>query len=201
MAAVLADQDLGELGGVGEVAVVPEADAVGRIDVEGLRLGGAVAAGGRVAHVADADVALQLEHVVLLEHVAHQAAALAHVELALGRGRDAGGILAAVLQHGERVVEPLIDRAGADDADDAAHGCSLSPSYLDVATLCGHVHPRPPGSAGRWRSTRRTESDASRRHQRFRGQVQQLPEDHEHPEQQEAAQQPEGEAQRGGPCR
>ena len=98
-----------------------QADAVGGVDVEGLRLGGAVAAGGRVAHVADADVALQLEHVVLLEDIAHQACALAHVELALAGGGDAGGILAAVLQHGERIVDALIDRAGADDSDDAAH--------------------------------------------------------------------------------
>ena len=38
-------------------------------------------------------------------------------------GHDAGGILAAVLQHRQRVIDPLIDRAGPDDADDAAHGC------------------------------------------------------------------------------
>ena len=40
--AVLADQDFGELVGVGEVAVVAEADAIRRVDVEGLRLGGGV---------------------------------------------------------------------------------------------------------------------------------------------------------------
>ncbi len=71
--------------------------------------------------MADADVAFELEHVMLLEHIAHQATALAHVQLALGRGRDAGGILAAVLQHGQRVIQTLVDRTGADDADDAAH--------------------------------------------------------------------------------
>src|SRR5437899_2444950 len=119
--AVLADQDLRELGGVGEVAVVPEADAVGRVDVERLRLGGAVAAGGRIAHVADADVALELEHVMLLEDVAHESAALAHVELALAAGGDAGGVLAAMLQHRESVIETLVDGAHSDDADDAAH--------------------------------------------------------------------------------
>src|SRR5439155_21145407 len=42
VAPVLADQDLGELGRVGEIAVVPEADAVGRVHVERLRFGGAV---------------------------------------------------------------------------------------------------------------------------------------------------------------
>ena len=117
-----------------------QADAVGRIDVEGLRLGGAVAAGGRIAHVADADVALQLEHVMLLEDIAHQAAALAHVQLALAGGGDAGGVLAAVLQHGQRVVEALIDCAGADDSDDAAHAwlASLGPHFADArAATCG----------------------------------------------------------------
>ena len=39
MAAILANQHFGELGGVGEIAVVAEADAVRRIDVERLRFG------------------------------------------------------------------------------------------------------------------------------------------------------------------
>ena len=108
-------------GGVGQIAVVRQADAVGSIDVERLRLGGAVAAGGRIAHVADADVARQLQHVLLLEHIAHQAGALARAQPALEGGHDAGGILAAMLQHRQRIVQTLIDRAGADDADDAAH--------------------------------------------------------------------------------
>ena len=121
-AAILADQNLGELGGVGEVAVVAEADAVRSVDVEGLRLRGAVAAGRRVTHVADADVTLELEHVVLLEDIAHESTALAHAQLAFARGGgDAGGILAAMLQHRERIVEALVDGAGSDDADDAAH--------------------------------------------------------------------------------
>ena len=87
-----------------------EADAVGRVDVERLRLGRAVAAGRRVAHVADADVALQLQHVPLLEHVAHQAVVLAQEQRALVLGHDARRVLAAVLQHGQRVVDLLVDR-------------------------------------------------------------------------------------------
>src|SRR5262249_15346292 len=121
VAAVFAGEDLGELGGVGEVAVVTEADAVGGVDVEGLCLRGAVATGGRVAHVPEAHVALELDHVVLLEHVAYQPAALAHGQLAVAGGGDAGGVLTAVLQHRQGVIEALIDGAAADDADDAAH--------------------------------------------------------------------------------
>ena len=59
---------------------------------------------------------------MLLEDIAHQAAALADAQLAVTRvGGDAGGVLAAVLQHRERVVEPLIDGTGTDDADNSAH--------------------------------------------------------------------------------
>ena len=65
----------------------------------------------------------QLEHVLLLEHIAHQARALARAQPPFEGRHDAGGILAAVLQHRQRVIQTLIDGAGADDADDAAHGC------------------------------------------------------------------------------
>ena len=58
---------------------------------------------------------------MLLEDVAHESAALAHVELALAAGGDAGGVLAAMLQHRESVIETLVDGAHSDDADDAAH--------------------------------------------------------------------------------
>ena len=98
-----------------------EADAVGRVHVERLGFGGVVAAGGRIAHMAHADVALELLHVVLLEHIAHQALALAHEQLAVGDGRDARGVLAAMLKHRQRVIDPLIDSAGSDDSGYAAH--------------------------------------------------------------------------------
>ena len=48
---------------------------------------------------------LQLQHVPLLEHVAHQAAALAQEQLAFVAGHDARGVLAAVLQHRQRVID------------------------------------------------------------------------------------------------
>ena len=130
MPAILAHQHLGQLARVGEIAVVAEADAVGGIHVEGLRVVRAVGAGRRVAHVADADVALELEHVLLLEHVAHQTRVLAHEQLARLAGHDAGGILAAVLQHRQRVIDALIDRAHSDHSDDAAH--EGPPVYLGL---------------------------------------------------------------------
>ena len=69
----------------------------------------------------DADVALQLQHVALLEHVPDQAVVLAHGQLALVGRHDPGRILAAVLQYRKRVVQLLVDRAESDDAYDAAH--------------------------------------------------------------------------------
>ena len=123
VAPLFAREHFGQFRGIGEVAVVAQADAVGSIDVERLGLGGAVAAGGRVADMPDSRVAAQFEHVVLLEHVAHQAGTLAHAQRAVVGGHDAGGILAAVLQHGERVVDALVYCTRADDADDATHSC------------------------------------------------------------------------------
>ena len=119
--AVFAFDHFAELASVGEIAVVREADAVRRVHIERLRFGGAVAPGGRIAHVADADVALELEHVVL----AGTRRAPGHCPCARtarppDRG-DAGGVLAAMLQHGQRVIDPLVDSAGSDDSGDAAH--------------------------------------------------------------------------------
>jgi hypothetical protein len=71
--------------------------------------------------VTDADVALELEHVLLLKHVAHQTRVLAHEQLARLAGHDSGGVLPAMLQHRQRVIDALIDRAHSNHSDDAAH--------------------------------------------------------------------------------
>ena len=131
---ILAHEHLGQLGGVGEVAVMREADAVRRVDIEGLRLVRAVASRRGIADVPYAHVALEPQHVLLLEHVADQAVVLAQEELALVRGHDARGILAAMLQHRKRIVELLVDRAVTDDADDAAHVSQVSSTA--ASTIC-----------------------------------------------------------------
>ena len=104
---------------------MPEHEPIGRIHIERLRLGGAVATGRRIAHMADADITPQLEHVLLAEDIAHQPLPLAHADKAIGDGDDARRVLAAVLQHRQRVIEPLVDGGSADDGCDAAHGVSL----------------------------------------------------------------------------
>ena len=115
---------------VGEVAVVRERDAERRIDVERLRLElRGRAARGRIAAVADADRAQQVAHVARAEDVAHVAARLVHVKRRAVVGDDAGGVLAAMLQEQQPVVEHLVDRRVGDDAYDSAHvRCSPSPA-------------------------------------------------------------------------
>jgi hypothetical protein len=72
--------------------------------------------------VRDADLAAQAEHVLVgVEHVAHQPVVLAQVQLVAVARDDAGRVLAAVLQHRQRVVQLLVDRRVRDEADDAAH--------------------------------------------------------------------------------
>ncbi len=107
---------------IGEVAVVRQRDAEGRIHVERLGLFLAVGvAGRRVAHLAQAHGAGQRAHVAGAEHVAHHALGLVHVDLAALQRDDARRILAAMLQQQQRVIDQLVDRALADDADDSAH--------------------------------------------------------------------------------
>ena len=67
------------------------------------------------------DVAAQAQHVPFLEHVPDEPVALAQTQPAAVVGHDARGILASVLQHGERVVERLIDGFLSDDSDDSTH--------------------------------------------------------------------------------
>ncbi len=122
VAAIAPEHLLAQLLPVGQVAVMREDDAVRRIDVErlGLFLAGGRAC-GRVAHLADARRARQAAHIARAEHVAHQAVGLVHVESAAVGGRDARGVLTAVLQQQQAVVNQLIDGRGRHHTDDTAH--------------------------------------------------------------------------------
>src|SRR5690554_6761170 len=85
----------------------------------GLRLAGG--AGGRVAHVADAQVALEAGHVASVEDVPHQPVALAQQEAALMPGHHAGGVLSAMLKHRQGVIDALVHRLLGQKAHDTAH--------------------------------------------------------------------------------
>src|ERR1700692_71207 len=121
MPAIFAYEHFGELTRVRQIAVVAETNAVRRIDVERLRVLGAVGACGWVAHMSDADVAFELEHVLLLKYIADQPGVLAHEKFTGLRRHDSRRVLTAVLQDGQRVIDPLIDRTYTDHSDDSAH--------------------------------------------------------------------------------
>ena len=112
---------LGQLMGVDQVAVVAQGDRAQRCGLEG-RLGVLPGAGtGRgVARVPDRQVALEGVERGLVEHLRDQAHVLVDQDLAAVAHRDAGRLLAAVLQGVQAEVGELGDvLAGGPDAEDA----------------------------------------------------------------------------------
>ena len=91
--------------GIGQIAVMGQHDAVGGIDVEGLGLGGADRPGGGVANMAHTHIAPELDHVAGAKDIPNQPSVFAQVEFVALAGDDPRRILAAVLEHKERVVE------------------------------------------------------------------------------------------------
>ena len=111
-----------ELVGVGEIAVVGKRDAVGRVHIERLRFGGARSAGGRVAHMADAVIADKTLHLALAENIAHETVVLVQEKAPVRvAGGNTGGVLAAMLQDGQRVIQRLVYKGFAHNAHNAAH--------------------------------------------------------------------------------
>jgi len=124
VAQVRLEQLVLEFLGVGEIAVVGHGNPVGRVHVERLRLGGGLGPRRGIATMPDAHVALQAHHVTGVEHIPNETHRLAHVELAGLARHDPRGILTAMLQHGQPIIEGLIHRAVAHHADDSAHRLS-----------------------------------------------------------------------------
>ena len=121
------EQLVAQLTRVGEVAVVHEHDAVGRVHVERLRLLLLLGvAARRVANMAEAHGAEQGAHVARAVRLTHLAFGLVHVDDAAVGGRDAGRVLAAMLQQRKAVIDLLVDWARRDDADNAAHSAECS---------------------------------------------------------------------------
>ena len=69
----------------------------------------------------------------LLEHVPDQAITFADMQAAVFFGDDARSILSAMLQHGQRIVNPVIDRRLTNDTDDSAHTLSLQYLFGEIA--------------------------------------------------------------------
>ena len=84
----------------------------------------------------DAGVAHQVAHISRAEHIAHHAGVFVHMKhLALG-GYDAGGILPAVLQHLQSVIQQLIHRLKSHHAQYATH-------KFTPPALAGNRHDPP----------------------------------------------------------
>src|SRR3954466_5474500 len=111
-----------QLVGVDEVAVVAERDGpVSRGAERGLGVLPGAGPGGRVARVADREVALERVERGLVEDLRDQAHVLVDQDLPAVADRDAGRLLAAVLERVETEVGQLRDvLAGGPDPEDAA---------------------------------------------------------------------------------
>ena len=109
MPAVFVRQFLGQLASVGEVSVVDQDDAVGRVHIERLRfllfLG---ISSRRVADVPEADRSYKRAHVAGAVALANLTFGLVDVQRVLIGCCDTGGVLTTVLQEGQCVVHLLI---------------------------------------------------------------------------------------------
>jgi hypothetical protein len=74
--------------------------------------------------VPQTDISLQSNDIVRLEHIADEPVGFAGIYPAAFFGHDAGGVLATVLQHGQRIIDGQVDGLLPYDADDSAH-CSF----------------------------------------------------------------------------
>jgi hypothetical protein len=127
MPKILLKQALRELIGIGQVAVMGEDNTVRRIDVKGLGFRTGARPGGGVTAMTDTHIPHQPLDIFLLENIPDQAIGLVSVEAGLLiTGRNTGRILAAVLNHPERIIhlDRGLDFPGGNNANDSTHGNS-----------------------------------------------------------------------------
>ena len=107
---------------VGQIAVVHQHDAKRCVDVKRLRLffTERIARCG-VAHLPQATIARQRTHVAGAEHIFDHALGFVHEKLAVQLRGNTSRVLATVLQEQQSVINQLVDRGGANNADYSAH--------------------------------------------------------------------------------
>ena len=132
-----------ELDRVDEVAVVAERDLAPVGAPDGLRVLPRVGAGRRVADVGDRHIPLQRAQLLLVEHLVDEALIAHRHDVAALGGRDARGLLPAVLERVEREVREAGDIvSGSEYAEDAAL-VAWAVSFVDVrGRRCRHEWAR-----------------------------------------------------------
>ena len=119
---------------IGQVAVVHQHNTKRGVDIKGLGLFVAVGvASGRVAHLAQTEVARQRAHIAGAKHIAHHALGFVHEELAVLLGHDSGGVLPPMLQEQQGVINQLIDGRVTDKANDSTHSFPVRPGKRAAA--------------------------------------------------------------------
>ena len=152
VAPVAVEQLLRQALRVDQIAIVAERDSVWGIDVKRLGLGGIIRSRRRVPHMTDARITVERRHVSGFEDVPDQAAAFVQPEFRPVQRCDAGGILPAVLEHGQRVVQSRRYRTLSDDPYYSAHGACPreTGSFSDArnSTMAPVTVPRRPSPCG-----------------------------------------------------
>ncbi len=145
---------LGELERVGEVAVVPEREAgVADRAVDGLGVAPAARPGGAVAHVADGEVAFERGDAAFVEHLGDQAHVLRHGDGLAVAHRDAGRLLAPVLQGVEAQIGEVGDvLTGGVHAEHAAGVADRGVVHHVILPYTRSSTPTPPAT---FRTSRR----------------------------------------------
>ena len=100
VAAFFFKQLLTQLVGIGQVAIMGQRNAVGRVNVKRLRFRSAGTACRWVTDVANPHISLHTLHVARFEHIAHQPVSFTQTEAVICiNGDDARGILPTMLKH------------------------------------------------------------------------------------------------------
>jgi len=98
-----------EFFGIGEVAIVSDANAVRIVGVKRLGFGATTGASSGIATVSDSNIASKFNHMVSEEDIFDESIVFAKMETTHVGGDDASSVLSTVLQDSQTIKEHLID--------------------------------------------------------------------------------------------
>ena len=113
---------LSQLFGVCQIAVVSQNNTEGCIDVKRLRfIRSRCISLSRITYLSNTAVTEQVSHIASSKNVTHKAHAFMHMEMTSFNRTDTGGVLTAVLQQQECIVQPLVNGTGSVQRHYSAH--------------------------------------------------------------------------------